>query len=340
MTALKGAEVEAFLRRPDSRYRVVLVYGPDAGLVSERLALLSRTLVEDPEDPFRLIRLEGDDIASDPLRLADEANTVPLFGGGRAVRVRAGSRNIAPALAPLLAAPPTDAVVLIEAGDLSPKNPLRSAVESAACAAAIPCYGDDIKDLPGLVERSLRDRGLEIDADARAALAALLGADRMASRSEIEKVALYAHGRGRVTLADVEAVAADTAAVNLDALVDAVFVGDSEGMDSVLRRCLEEGSDPGVLIGAALRHAFLLQKTRIAVENGMRASDAENAARLYFKRKPAFQRQNRIWSAAALDEAIARLGEAQATVRRSPRVAGAIVSRVFLGMASAAGRRS
>ena len=340
MAALKGGDVEAFLRRPDPRYRVVLVYGPDSGLVSERSASLARILVDDPEDPFQFVRLEGDEIAGDPLRLADEANTVPLFGGRRAIRVRAGSRNLAPALAPVIAAPPQDAVIVIEAGDLPPRNPLRAAVEGAACGAAMPCYADDLRDLPGLVDRALRERGLEIDGDARSALVAALGADRLASRSEIEKVALYAHGRGRVTLDDVEAVTADTAAVNLDALIDAVFAGDPQTLDTMHRRCLDEGMDPGMLIGAALRHAYLLQKTRIAIESGTPAGDAENAARVHFKRKPAFQRQNRIWTAAALDDAIARLAEAQAMVRRSPRISGALASRVFLSLASAAGRRN
>ena len=37
---------------------------------------------------------------SPPIRrgLIDEATTVPLFGGRRAIRVRAGSRNIVPAV--------------------------------------------------------------------------------------------------------------------------------------------------------------------------------------------------------------------------------------------------
>lgn len=340
MAALKGGDIEAFLRRPDPRYRVVLIYGPDSGLVSERCAVLARGLVDDPDDPFQFVRLEGDEIAGDPLRLADEANTVPLFGGRRAIRVRSGSRNLAPALAPVLAAPPQDAVIVIEGGDLPPRNPLRAAVEAAPSGATLPCYADDIRDLPGLVDRMLRERGLDIDPDARSLLVAALGADRMASRSEIEKVALYAHGCGRVTVADVEAVTADTAAVNLDALIDAVFTGDAATLDSMLRRCLDEGMDAGVLIGSALRHAFLLQKTRIAIESGTPATEAEAAARVHFRRKQAFQRQNRIWTAAALDDAVARLAEAQALVRRSPRIAGASTSRVFLSLASAAGRRS
>ena len=58
MTALKAGEVEAFLRRPDPRYPLVLIYGPDQGLVSERARLLARSAVENPDDPFQLIRMD------------------------------------------------------------------------------------------------------------------------------------------------------------------------------------------------------------------------------------------------------------------------------------------
>jgi DNA polymerase III delta subunit len=60
---------------------------------------------------------------------------------------------------------------------------------------------------------------------------------------------------------------------------------------------------------------------------------------MHFKRKDAFRRQLRNWSAAGLDEVIERLADAQATVRRNPRIAGAALSRALLGIALAAVRR-
>src|SRR3954465_7329770 len=104
MVALKGSELESFVARPDPARSVVLVFGPDAGLVSERVDAIVRASVDDPADPFALVRLDGDALASDPARLIDEAPPVPLFGGRRAIRVRAGSRNIVPAIEGVLGA--------------------------------------------------------------------------------------------------------------------------------------------------------------------------------------------------------------------------------------------
>src|SRR3954469_1609821 len=225
MVALKSSDIESFVARPDPSRAVVLVFGPDAGLVSERVDAIVRASVDDPNDPFSLVRLDGDTLASDPARLTDEATTMPLFGGRRAIRVRAGSRNIVPAVEGVLAAPLRDCRVVIEAGDLKRGAALRNACERAKSAVAIPCYAEAGRDLGRLVDEEMRAANLAISPDAREALIPLLGGDRRASRAELRKLTLYAHGRGRIEIDDVTAVVADASALGLDALVDAAFAG-------------------------------------------------------------------------------------------------------------------
>src|SRR5215472_14638104 len=117
MVALRTSDIESFVARPDPRRPIVLVFGPDAGLVRERVDALIKSAVDDPSDPFALARIDGDALADEPSRLVEEAHTVPLFGGRRAVWVRAGGRNFAESLETLLAAPPApDCRVVIEAG--------------------------------------------------------------------------------------------------------------------------------------------------------------------------------------------------------------------------------
>ncbi len=98
MTAVKAGEVEGTLKRLSPRVVAVLFYGPDAGLVAERAKATASRAVDDPSDPFQLIRLDGDAVAADPARLADEAGTIGLFGGKRAIWVKPSSRNLAPAV--------------------------------------------------------------------------------------------------------------------------------------------------------------------------------------------------------------------------------------------------
>ena len=89
MTAVKAADVDSFLARPDPARPVVLIFGPDAGLVSERATALIKASVDDVNDPFSLVRLEAEELSANPARLAEEAQTIPLFGGRRAVWAKA-----------------------------------------------------------------------------------------------------------------------------------------------------------------------------------------------------------------------------------------------------------
>jgi len=140
VVALRGKEIDAFLARPDPGRPIILLYGPDSGLVRERAEALLASAVDDPNDPFSLVRLDGDELSADPSRLVDEAMTVPLFGGRRAIRVRAGSRSFASGVDTLADVALKDCRIVIEAGELRPESPLRKACERAKTAVAIGCY--------------------------------------------------------------------------------------------------------------------------------------------------------------------------------------------------------
>ncbi len=225
MVALRGRDIDTFLARPDPGRPIILLYGPDAGLVRERADALLASAVDDPNDPFSLVRLDGDELSAEPSRLVDEAMTVPLFGGRRAIRVRAGSRSFASGIDTLADSPIKDCRIVIEAGELRAENPLRKACERAKTAVAIACYPDGERDLAKLIDDELRIANLRIAADARASLTALLGGDRQASRNELRKLTLYAHGKGEVTLEDVMAVVADASELKIDPIVDGAFAG-------------------------------------------------------------------------------------------------------------------
>ena len=60
MVALKSSDIDAFVARPDPARPIVLVCGPDAGLIRERVDAILKSAVDDPNDPFSLARIDGD----------------------------------------------------------------------------------------------------------------------------------------------------------------------------------------------------------------------------------------------------------------------------------------
>jgi DNA polymerase III subunit delta len=339
MVAVKNADVDRYVARPDPAKPIILVFGPDAGLVRERTEALVASAVEDPRDPFSLARIDGDALADEPERLVEEAHTVPLFGGRRAVWVKAGGRNFTASVERVLAAPPgADCRIVIEAGDLKRTAPLRALCERAPAAAALACYADGDRDLGRLIDEEMRDAGLSIAPDARAALTALIGGDRGTTRSELRKLALYAHGKSGVGLDDVLAVVADASELTLDEVVDAAFAGKLQDFEANFAKARSTGVAAGPLVSAAIRQAALLHRLRLTMDQGRSAGDVVAGAgpAIHFRRKAQVQAALSIWSAKRLERIIGLLGDTALEVRQRASLAYPIANRMLLLIARSA----
>ena len=316
---LQGAAIEKFLIRPDPAIRAVLVYGGDEGLVRERAAVLGRGVVQDLADPFRVAALATDALAADPALLADEAAALSLMGGRRLIRIRDGSDKLTRALTQMLEAPLGDSLTVIEAGDLTPRSSLRKLAESAAAAAAIPCYVEDEAGLARTLRAQIADAGKSIDPDAERLLSSSLVGDRMVARGEVAKLLLYMGDDRSIGLADVEATIVDTAAMGMDDAARAAAEGDFAALDRCLGRLGAEGASGVAILRTALTYFRRLHLTRARVDAGADIGQALSQLQppLFFKVKDSFGHQVRRWPLRRLKAALDRLVEAAAASKRT-----------------------
>lgn len=334
MTLLKS-NVDAFVARPDPARAIVLVFGPDAGLVSERAEMIVRASVDDPRDTMAVVRMAGDDLAADPARLADEALAIPMFGGRRVIWVRAGARSFVGALEGVIAGGPLrECRIVIEAGDMKKSAPLRGLGEKSPAITAIACYADSGRDLERLIDDEMRAAGLSIAPEARAALLPLLGGDRRTSRNEVQKLATFAHHTGHVSLEDVEAVVGDSSAWALEQLIDAAFAGKVRDVEQLFGKALDGGSSAGTIVFAVARQCAQLHRMRINVENGTRVEDAIGP-QIFMKRRGAWESALKIWTTARLTKLMGDLADVGLATRVSPALATATTHRTLLQIASA-----
>jgi DNA polymerase-3 subunit delta len=270
------------------------------------------------------VRIAAEELSGHAERLLEEAGAIGLFGNRKAIFVSGSDRPIEAAARLLLQGPPSENLVVVAAGDLPRASPLRTLCERSPRAAALPCYAGSERDNAALIDQILREAGLSIEAGAKRDLLAALGQDRRQSRSEIEKLALYKAGGGTVTGEDVATVIVDANAVAINAVVDAAYGGDYAGLDQELSRAFAErlGADP--VIGAALRHGFLLAEGQARIEAGVPSAQVSRELSRFWKREALVQRQLGIWHHVALDGALADLYAAQRRIRWSPLAAESV----------------
>lgn len=326
---LPGNRLTAFLKAPDAGCRAALFYGPDIGLVRERADRLTQAVCADLKDPFRIAELSAGMLASDPARLADEVAAMSLTGGRRVVRIRGAEDAAAALLAPIVkSAPPKsapgksilgDTLIVVESSDLGPRSSLRKLFEAEAQAVAVACYADTARDLGEVIREQLGQHRIALAPDALAYLTANLGGDRAVTRSELEKLALYAGEGGRVSFEDAVACVGDTSLLSIDDVIFAAADGEPKKLETALARALAEGENPISIIRAVMRHFHRLHLAGSRIAAGSSPEDALRALRppVFFKYEERFKSQLTRWPPRRVAQALAALTEAELNMKRS-----------------------
>ena len=342
MVAIKAQSADSFLASPDPRLSAILFYGTDVGLVAERARLLARLLSERDTPAGEIFRLDEADLDRDPDRLAVELQTMPMFGGRKIVRVAASRRVNAAALKPLLEGGTLAGSLIVEAGNMRPDDALRALFEKSAVAAAIGCYADETRDLAGVIQEVLQNAGLTITPEAQQQLSSRLGADRALSRSEIDKLALYAAGKDVIDVEDVEAIVGDAAELALDRLINAAALGRAGLALAECDRVFAAGENPQAVIAAVQRHFLRLHRTRVAIEGGRDLQDVLRQMRppLHFRQRQAFEGQCRRWTATRLEAALATIATAAKAARLNSALEAVLAERLVLDLAALPGPES
>lgn len=306
----KGGNAVALATAPRSLLRAVLFFGEDGGLAREQAKALVTAVAGDAGDPFRVVELNGSSVKEDPARLADEAAAIAFTGGRRAIWVRdAADGTVAAALAGFLDAPAGDGMIVLEAGELTTRSKLRVLAEEHPLALAVPCYHDSVRDLDRVIRETLAGHGLEVAPDALEFLKERMGGDRMVSRGELDKLALYALGQRRVELADAEAAVGDSAIRSVGDLIAAAAEGRTAELDKTLSRALMDGESPVGIIRMLIRHFQRLHLVAGLMGQGKPAEAAVNSLipRPFKRDAEALVRQVQRWPVHRAAAALGRL---------------------------------
>ena len=345
MTEIKSHEFDGFLQNSARHYRLFIIYGPDRGLVSERATSLARATQINLDDPFSLLKLDVGDLSGDPGRLIDEVNSIGLFGGERLVWVRgaANEKPLVDALDTIAKTPPDSCFVIVEAGDLKKGSALRKIGESNRSVAIIASYADDTRALNALIDTELASEDLRITPAARAKLVELIGGDRIASRNEIRKLALYCRGTGTIDEQHVDDIIGDASAISTDDAIDAILKGNSTAFLHAVQKIASSKTPMFLVLQGCLRQFQMLDAMRTEMDE-KRLQPAQvmqtHGRHLHFRRKPIIEQALRTWTGAAINRETNRLQAAILKTRQSASMEDSIAIHTLLSTTLQSARKT
>lgn len=311
-----------FLKNPPKHISVILVYGPDYGLMKERSEILGKTVVDDLNDPFNVSILDSDQISEDGSILSAEANAVSMMGGQKLVLVDKAVDKIERVVKDYLEDPNPDTLVILQAEGLPPQSKLRKLCENHDSAAALPCYVEEERDLGSLITSILAETGgYRINRDALLWLSSSLKGDRRRVRNEIEKLTLYkGSDTSEITLEEAMQACGDSGQRSLD---DLIYACSGRNPDTALKYYNELLSDgvAGIAILRSMQNHFkrLYLAKQLMINDGVPFSTAARslAPPLFFKVEKTFEAHAQRWSEQALLTVLNRLLEIESLCKKT-----------------------
>ena len=261
--------------KPDPVY---LIVGDDEAEMAGLVGDLSN-LVEDELRAFNVERLYATDRATTPVAIAEAARVLPMMSTRRVVVVLRAEKLLKPKrkgktdeaddggsggvdsdeLERYLKEPSPETVLVFVAADVDRSRRLYKAVQKQA--TIVECWGlkgskDARVDLrqvarqaEQLVRQAVTDAGQQIDAGAARLVAERAGTDISRLRGDVDRLLLYAVGKPRITLADVQEVVSAETAQDDWAVTTAIQRGDTANALKQLGLSLESGGVPYMILG-------------------------------------------------------------------------------------------
>lgn len=184
--------------------------------------------------------------------LARAAAGMSLFASRRLLDLRlpTGRPGVegAKAITAFCADPPPDVTLLVTASEWSRRHDGAWSRKLDEAGVMVVFNAPTAGNWPTWLGARLAARGLSASADAVALLAERVEGNLLAAAQEVDKLAVL-HGAGRLGLAEMEALVADSARYDVFKLTDAAFAGDAARALHILAGLRAEGDELPALMG-------------------------------------------------------------------------------------------
>lgn len=321
--------------------RIFYFCGPDEAGASDAANRIA-AMLGDAEK----VEMSGAELRRDPVRLADEARSVSLFGDKRIIHVRAVGDDAHDAVETLLESPVDGWPVLIVASSATDKSRIAKLLEGKASAMVAMFHPPDLRSVADAV-RDMGDAvGVKINGSLAERIARACAMDTRMAKSEIEKLALYLDASPQAPREANAAALDEICAVSEDdglmPVVNAVLGGDVRKLSGELARMREMGLNPVGLVLAFERRAA--QLVQLAARMGDRGDvnafmeQETSAKRVFFRDRADLTQQLRRWRGPRLVRLTERLTMLHRTLISDNRNGELVLAQGLAEIARAAAR--
>jgi DNA polymerase III subunit delta len=330
---LKSTEINARLQKAEPP-SAILLYGQEQGLITKQVEILRNQVIKDPgAADFDAETFFAENL--DEERFISACQGFPFLSKKKFILLKEADRanpETKKTVLNYLKKPSETTLMVVQAGNMEAKNPLRKGFETSKTAWAIPFYPLEGRALSGWIAGQLQEGDYRVDADAIQYLSQRLDGDTMAATSELEKLKLFLGEKRQIGLDEAMAVVGETVQYSAFGLASATANGKTGAAMHILDKLLESGEEPLALLGIlALRLRRIIQGQAL-LNAGEQPKAVARKLRIFWREEGEFLNQCRSVKSRNLANGILDCLEADKALKggggTAKRVMGGLVMRL------------
>ncbi|HEX8096713.1 MAG TPA: DNA polymerase III subunit delta [Pyrinomonadaceae bacterium] len=308
-----------------------LLYGPEdylrdaAARAIADSALKGAALREFNESSFSLSN-------TDVQQAIAAAEQLPMMAARRVVRVADFNKlreEDEEALTRYVTRPAESSVVIFVADELDKRRKLSKALMDACASVEFAPLRDE--ELRAWAERRLKELKVQADQRTLSHVVALVGSDVRTLTNELDKLSTAALDTGLITMEMVDQLVGRSRELSNFELTDQLVSRDRRRALQTLRRLLDDGAEPVMLIGLIASNYHRLALAKELMSRGAANNDVYRQVGIFGKRED-FLATARRTDARVLDRSIERIACADLAIKTSLAGGGDKGSRLQLEM--------
>lgn len=325
--------------------RLFLAYGPDSGFVHDAIKTLADEMISKKSD-LEVRKIFDSDISSDFLGFENSISNASLFGGATLAIVKLQNESLSAKILELLdrvesGQTEINGACYFECADFSPKSKLIQGFENANSAAALRLFSPSkaefvklVKDFAGAEQVSIDDKSIDRIVESAAQ-------DSVSIIAQLKTLALYVGKGGKIDEKALLEISDNSREAGMDEVISAAFVGNSKLMLLRAHQCLNNDTNPIVLLNQLLRRAKILLNLRMIIDGGKSISDTVEDKRngIFWKDQQVFARQLAIWTRTALESVLSKIIETDIECKKRGANPEVLLETTLIGIAEYAARR-
>ncbi|GLR46776.1 hypothetical protein [Sphingomonas astaxanthinifaciens] len=322
------------LDRPDPAIRLFLLSGADNSTSRLHAQRLLAALGAEK------LTTSGAQLKGDPGWLADEAASLPMFGGKRLLWIEPAAEDSVAAITAMLELPAVEAPVVAIAGVLRKDSGLARLADGHKLAIHVASEPQTARQQVGAILELGRAEGLRIAPELAERIAEEAAGDLILVRLELQKFALYLDAApDRPQDLDDDTVAAlgiDQSETDFARPGDVALMGDVRGLGGELALLDSSGIDPIPVVRALQRRLLMLAPLRARLDGGQRGDAVLKS--VWARDKDVVRRILPRWTSPLLSEAFVRVQRLERELLLRPVPSSAALGETLIQLARMARR--